>query len=249
MAEKEMQKVLSQADMMNLLDSLYSKCIQGIPMISSPIEKMADDYLQHNATVEDAAKDMINKQVIKCTTSGFITNLGGVITLPVTIPANVGSVMYVQMRMIACAAYMAGYDVHTDQVQTLVYACLAGVSVMEVAKKAGIKIGQKGLENLIDKIPGKVLIAINQKVGFRMLTKFGETGAIDIGKVIPVVGGVIGGGFDFIDTKFIGNRAYNQFIKGNFDYGVKEDTKARSHKNSNVIIDASDGDTEELKNE
>ena len=249
MAKKEKQKVLSQADMMNLLDSLYSKCIQGIPMISSPIEKMADDYLQHNATVEDAAKDMINKQVIKCTTSGFITNLGGIITLPVTIPANVGSVMYVQMRMIACAAYMAGYDVHTDQVQTLVYACLAGVSVMEVAKKAGIKIGQKGLENLIDKIPGKVLIAINQKVGFRMLTKFGETGAINIGKAIPVVGGVIGGGFDFIDTKFIGNRAYNQFIKGNFDYGVKEDTKARSHKSSNVIIDASDGDTEELKNE
>lgn len=242
------KKKCSQADMMNLLDSLYSKCIQGIPMISSPIEKMADDYLQHNATVEDAAKDMINKQVIKCTTSGFITNLGGIITLPVTIPANVGSVMYVQMRMIACAAYMAGYDVHTDQVQTLVYACLAGVSVMEVVKKAGIKIGQKGLENLIDKIPGKVLIAINQKVGFRMLTKFGETGAINIGKAIPVVGGVIGGGFDFIDTKFIGNRAYNQFIKGNFDYGVKEDTKARSHKNSNVIIDASDGDTEELKN-
>ena len=249
MAKKEKQKVLSQADMMNLLDSLYSKCIQGIPMISSPIEKMADDYLQHNATVEDAAKDMINKQVIKCTTSGFITNLGGIITLPVTIPANVGSVMYVQMRMIACAAYMAGYDVHTDQVQTLVYACLAGVSVMEVAKKAGIKIGQKGLENLIDKIPGKVLIAINHKVGFRMLTKFGETGAINLGKAIPVVGGVIGGGFDFIDTKFIGNRAYNQFIKGDFDYGVKEDTKAKGNKNSDIIIDASDSDNEELKDE
>lgn len=30
MAEKEMQKVLSQADMMNLLDSLYSKSIQGM---------------------------------------------------------------------------------------------------------------------------------------------------------------------------------------------------------------------------
>ena len=249
MAEKEKQKVLSQADMMNLLDSLYSKSIQGIPLISSPIEKMADDYLQHNASVEDAAKDMINKQVIKCTTSGFITNLGGVITLPVTIPANVGSVMYVQMRMIAGAAYMAGYDVHTDQVQTLVYACLAGVSVMEVAKKAGIKIGQKGLENLIDKIPGKVLIAINHKVGFRMLTKFGETGAINLGKAIPVVGGVIGGGFDFIDTKFIGNRAYNQFIKGDFDYGVKEDTKAKGNKNSDIIIDASDSDNEELKDE
>ncbi|MGO5274870.1 hypothetical protein ACTQ28_11405 [Bacillota bacterium LCP21S3_A4] len=85
MAEKEMQKVLSQADMMNLLDSLYSKSIQGIPLISLPIEKMSDDYLQHNASIEDATKDMINKQVIKCTTSGFITNLDGVITLPVMI--------------------------------------------------------------------------------------------------------------------------------------------------------------------
>lgn len=81
MAEKEIQKVLSQADMMNILDSLYAKSIQGIPLISSPIEKMADDYLQHNAAVEDAAKDMITKQVIKCTTSGFITNLGGGITI------------------------------------------------------------------------------------------------------------------------------------------------------------------------
>ena len=235
MAEKEIQKVLSQADMMNILDSLYAKSIQGIPLISSPIEKMADDYLQHNVAVEDAAKDMITKQVIKCTTSGFITNLGGGITLPVAIPANVGSVMYVQMRMIACAAYMAGYDVHTDQVQTLVYACLAGVSVMEVVKKAGIKIGQKGIENLINKIPGKVLIAINQKVGFRMLTKFGEKGVINLGKSIPVVGGVIGGGIDFFDTKFIGNRAYNQFIKGDFDYGVKEDKNAENQESGNVI--------------
>ena len=39
MVEKEMQKDLSREDMMNLLDSLYSKSIQGIPMISSPIEK------------------------------------------------------------------------------------------------------------------------------------------------------------------------------------------------------------------
>ena len=31
--------------------------------------------------------------------------------------------------MIACTAYMAGYDLSSDQVQTFVYACLAGVSV------------------------------------------------------------------------------------------------------------------------
>ena len=56
---------------------------------------------------------------------------------------------------------------------------------------------------------------INQKVGFRLLTKFGETGAINLGKAVPVVGGVIGGSFDFATTKIIANNAYKMFIDNN----------------------------------
>ena len=58
--------------------------------------------------VEILVIQIVNYQVAKCTTSGFVTGLGGLITLPVAIPANVSSVMYVQMRMIACLAYMGG---------------------------------------------------------------------------------------------------------------------------------------------
>ena len=97
---------------------------------------------------------MIKNQVVNCTTSGFLTGFGGIITLPVTIPANVGSVLYVQMRMIACIAYLAGYDLKSDQVQTLVYACLAGVAVTDVIKQAGIKFGIKLTNATIKKIPG-----------------------------------------------------------------------------------------------
>lgn len=64
--------------------------------------------------------------------------------MPVSIPANIGSVLYVQIRMIACTAYLAGYDLNADQVQTFIYACLAGVSVNGVVKNAGIKVGVKG---------------------------------------------------------------------------------------------------------
>lgn len=116
---------------------------------------------------------MIDNQIIKCATSGFITGFGGLITLPITIPANVSSVLYVQMRMIACIAYMAGYDIKSDQVQTLVYACLAGISVTEILKQTGVKIRMKMANNAISKIPGKTLTKINQKVGFRFVTKFG----------------------------------------------------------------------------
>ena len=179
--------------------------------------------INYNHVKEEDIKDMLKKQVLKCTTSGFITGFGGAITLPVTIPANIGSVLYVQMRMIACTAYMAGYDISSDQVQTLVYACLAGLSVGEIAKQFGIKFGQKVAVGMIEKIPGKVLTKINQKVGFRLLTKFGEKGLINLGKLVPGVGAVINGGVDFAETKAIAKRAYQMFVENNFDIGEKID--------------------------
>lgn len=142
---------------MKLLDSCYEKSLNGIPNVSPSVETIACEYLGKYPTAEKAAKAMIKNQIIKCTTSGFITGLGGIITLPVTIPANVGSVLYVQMRMIACTAYMAGFELNSDYTQTFVYACLAGITVNELIKQAGIKFGIKFANGLVKKIPGKVL--------------------------------------------------------------------------------------------
>lgn len=213
----------SQEDILKALDICYEKATNGISKISPSIDQLAGDYLSKHTSKEEAIKDMLKKQVLKCTTSGFITGFGGAITLPVTIPANIGSVLYVQMRMIACTAYMAGYDISSDQVQTLVYACLAGLSVGEIAKQFGIKFGQKVAVGMIEKIPGKVLTKINQKVGFRLLTKFGEKGLINLGKLVPGVGAVINGGVDFAETKAIAKRAYQMFVENNFDIGEKID--------------------------
>lgn len=216
------KKIFSQEDIMKLLDTCYRKAISGIGQAIPPVEKMAQDYLEKSATPSDAAKKMINMQVAKCTTSGVVTGFGGLIVLPVSIPANIGSVLYVQMRMIACTAYMAGYDLNSDQVQTIVFACLAGVTVNQIIKKTGAKFGEKVANNLIQKIPGSVLTKINQKVGFRFITRFGEKGLINLGKMIPVVGAAINGGFDFAETKVIGNRAYKWFFNGDFSVAEKE---------------------------
>lgn len=159
---------------------------------------------------------MINNQVMKCATSGFITGFGGLITLPVSIPANIGSVLYVQMRMIACTAYMAGYDLNSDQTQTFVYACLAGVAVSKVVKQFGIKFGVKLATGMVKKVPGKLLVKINQAVGFRLVTKFGTKGLVNLGKMVPGVGAVIGGGLDLAETRLIGKRAYKWFMENDF---------------------------------
>ena len=208
-----MKALISQEEIMQLLDKLYEQSTQGIAKVSPPIEELAADYLQKNSDVDAAAKQFVNYQIAKCTTSGFLAGLGGLIMLPVALPANVGSVLYVQMRMIACLAYMGGFDTDSDQVQTLVYACLAGISIDQIIKQAGIQFGNKLAMAMVKKIPGEVLTKINQKVGFRFLTKFGAKGVINIGKAVPIIGGIISGGFDFAETKTIANRAYKMFIE------------------------------------
>lgn len=164
---------------------------------------------------------MLRNQIAKCTTSGVVTGFGGLLTMPVAIPANIGSVIYVQMRMIACTAYMAGCDLNSDQTQTFVYACLAGVAINNVIKQAGIQFGVKFANGLIKKIPGTVLTKINQKAGFRFITKFGSKGLVNLGKLLPGVGALVGGGLDLVETKIIADRVYKWFMTG--DFSVKDD--------------------------
>lgn len=212
----EKNKLITQEDIIKMLDACYEKCLNGIPKVSQKVEDLANNYLNKYQTKEEACKVMIRNQIAKCTTSGILTGFGGLVTLPVSIPANVSSVIYVQMRMIACIAYMSGYELNCDQTQTFVYACLAGVSVNQLVKSVGVKFGIKFANNMIKKIPGKVLTKINQKVGFRFLTKFGTKGLVNLGKLVPGVGAVIGGGLDFAETKIISKRAYKWFMEGDF---------------------------------
>lgn len=215
--------IISQDDIMKILDNCYEACLNGIPKVSDDVRIVADEYLNKYKNKETACKKMLDNQIIKCTTSGFITGFGGILTLPVSLPANITSVIYVQMRMIACAAYMGGYDLSSDETRTFIYACLAGVAVNGLIKQASLKFGVKFANVLIKKIPGKVLTKINQKVGMRFITKFGTKGVINLGKMVPGVGAVIGGSLDFIETKVIANRAYKWFIENDFSLENNEE--------------------------
>ena len=207
------KETITALDMERILDSCYTQAIDGIPKVSKPIEELVDDYTKKHDTNEAAAKALIKGQIAKCSTSGFLTGLGGLVTLPVTIPANISSVIYVQLRMIVATAKLGGYDPRDDQVQTLAYICLTGQAASTVLKDAGINIGEKMAVAGIRKISGEALKKINQKVGFRLFTKFGEKGVINLGKAVPVVGGLVGGGFDYATTKIIADNAYKIFIK------------------------------------
>lgn len=245
-SNKAMDKIktnITEEQMLEILNSLYIKSVNGIPKVSLPVDDLVEDYIKKNPNVEEAAKSLINNSTVKCGTSGFLTGFGGFATMIATLPANITSVMYVQLRMCCAIAKMAGYDIHSDQVQTLIYACLTGSAMSDILKQAGIKFGQKFGVAMVKKIPGKTITAINQKVGFRFVTKFGEKGIVNLGKVVPVLGAFIGGGIDVASTRIIGYNAYKIFMKGELT------TKEEIEKEIPIEVEAievTDIDTETL---
>lgn len=77
----------------------------------------------------------------------------------------------------------------------------------------GIVLGKQVATQAIKSISGKTLTAINQKVGFRLLTKFGEKGVVNLGKAVPILGGLIGCTVDSASTKTIGKVAISTFVR------------------------------------
>ena len=85
------------------------------------------------------------------------------------------------------------------------YATIAGMSVANIVKRFGISFGYKFGEKLVTKIPGAIIIEINKLVGFRLLTKFGTKGLVNLVTIVPFLGGVVGSAVDVAGTRSIGH--------------------------------------------
>ena len=185
-------KTPSRAALLKTLDFLYEKALKGIPHASSSVEELAEIYLKGDTEPEKAAKTMLKSQIIKCTATGVITGIGGFSTLPVSIPANVAGILYMQLRMIACAAQIAGYDIYDPVIRAYTYACLSGVSI-------------RGVERDVDDI--------RERAAVRLLAKTGEKGVLNLAKLIPLIGAGVNGGIDYVGTKTVADRAYGVFFE------------------------------------
>lgn len=202
----------TEGQAVRLVKWIIDKAVDGIPPLSGA-EDLAQEYLIDGSYPNKEARtdSLINWETAKNFTSGFITGLGGIITLPVSVPSALGASWVIQARMSGAIAVIYGHNMKEDRVRTLVLLSLLGDAGKEVLKQAGIKVGQKVTQNIINKIPGKVLIEINKKVGFRLLTKAGEKGVINLTKAIPVVGGLVGGTFDAVTCRSVGYVAQRLF--------------------------------------
>ena len=199
--------------MVRALHQMYDRVLAGGGPFA-PVDQLGDDYLRMDGTTDRCVRRFLRYQTTKASACGFAAGVGGAITMPVAIPANIAAVLMLQMRTVATVAHMYGYDVNHDAVRTLCFLSLCGSGAKDAARKAGINFGLKMGKSMVQRVPGQVLIRINKQVGFRLLTKFGQTGVVNLGRLIPLAGGIVGATFDGVTTHSVGRVACRTFQAG-----------------------------------
>ncbi len=185
--------------------------IDGFGPLKGAEEIAAEALAATKGDVEKAIERLIRTHMRLAGSAGFITSVGGLITLPVAIPASVGATYLLAARMTAAIAHLRGYDIHTEDVRSTVLITMLGSTGAEVLKDVGIQIGTKSVAAALKKVPGKVFIEINKAVGFRLVTKAGSKGVVNMTKLVPLVGGPIGAGMEVLSIRAIAVYAKKNF--------------------------------------
>jgi uncharacterized tellurite resistance protein B-like protein len=218
-SEEEMEEKGSK--MLEVLDWAFDKANGNIPGLGSSSD-MAKRYLDKYGNVNTAINHLVNWQITSSATAGFVTSFGGLPTMAVTLPANVAGVMGIQLRMIGAIAELGGYHENTEEKKTGMYLCLLGSQAGNVLSKTAGQFAVKFTTASLKKLPGEVLKKINKAVGFRLFTKFGKTGVVNLHKMIPVLGGVVGGSVDALSTYSIAKAAKALFLNDIIDFEKQE---------------------------
>lgn len=173
--------------------------------------RVAQEHLTKHGDVEKAIQRLIATHVRLTSSTGFLAGLGGLIALPVTVPADFTALWLTQARLVGAIAHLRGYDVRSEEMRSVILISLIGSAATETLSQAGVQIGTKSAVSAIKQVPGRVLNQINKMVGYRLITKAGTNGIVNLTRLAPIVGGVIGGGINFTSTRAVGAWAKKNF--------------------------------------
>lgn len=174
------------------------------------IESYVDKLFEQNKGIscDELAKKILHRKSLKNGLIGAVTGLGGLITLPVSIPTDLICSWRIQASMAFSIAYVYGHTKDT----TDLYLILAGDSAKEALKRIGIEVSKSFTKKAVQKyITREVMLKIWKVFEQKIITKAGEKSLTSFMKMIPLVGAPVGYAFDWVTTQTVGNFAIKYY--------------------------------------
>ncbi|MCI3872325.1 EcsC family protein [Lactococcus petauri] len=201
------------------------------------IQKLLDDGPQDffsKAELDERAQNIINAAVIQSSGLSFISGLPGGIAMAATIPADVAQFYGYALKLAQEISYIYGYNnIWNDQGELTENAkntLILYLGVMLGISSAGSAIrilSNKLALQALQKIPQKALMkTIYYPILKKVMAMFGAkltkaTFANGVSKIIPLVGGVVSGGMNYLFLKPMANRLKKELGK-NVNYTQKD---------------------------
>lgn len=203
----QMAPDLSQTFVHEALD----RAIRGVGPLPPAAAAAEKQLTEQGGDVEKAVKEVLENHLLYAGTQGFLTNLGGVATAAAMIPANIAGLAMIQCRLVAGIAHLRGYDLDDQRVRNAILACLLGEDrVKDLVKKKRIPAPPMALATAPAHDPDldRLMAA---EVTSELLTKVaGKRVATQVGRRVPVIGGVVGASADAFTTWQIGRYAIEE---------------------------------------
>ena len=197
-----------------LVEMLVDTGLEGRGPLSSAREVADQALARSGGDAEQAIAAVARATTLKGGIGGFVTGIGGFVTMPVSLPVNVAEFYLQAVRMVGSIATLRGYDVSEPRVRTAILLTLVGSDSDEVLKKAGMSTaGSRVTSYALKGLPPAALMVVNKAVGFRLMRGVSEKLLSRLGRGIPVAGGLVGGGIDGFMMKKIADHAMKEFPK------------------------------------
>jgi uncharacterized protein (DUF697 family) len=178
-------------------------------------EQVAESKLAKTGGDAQLAIDAVVDQHIRLAgVQGFVTSIGGLVTLPVSMPANLTGIAIVQARMVAGIAHLRGYDLDDPRVRTAVITCMLGEDgVTDRLKKSSLPTSPLAIATapvfdpeLDRQVAGEVVAELIARIS-------GKRMALTVTRRIPLLGGAVGAGVDGWSTYRIGQYADKSLVR------------------------------------
>ena len=192
------------------------RAIKGVSRLPGAAAAADTQLKEQHGDVDRAIHEVIENHVRYAGAQGFLTNLGGLATMTVTVPANITGLALIQCRMVAGIAHLRGYDLDDPRTRTAILACLLGeermLGLIRSKKLPGTPMAI-ATAPVSDPHLGKV---VANEVAAELITKVaGKKLATTLGRRIPVVGGVVGAGTDAYSSWQIGRYVAKELLPRN----------------------------------
>lgn len=190
-----------------------NRAIDGVGPLP-PAAAAADKQLkEQRGHVERAVHEVIENHVRLAGAQGFLTNVGGLVTAAVAIPANIAGLTLLQCRMIAGIAHLRGHDLDDPRVRNAILMTLLGedtVTAMVRQQKLPAPPMALATAPAHDANLDGIIAAV---VATDLITRVaGKRLATSVGRRVPVVGGVVGMGADGYATWRVGRYADRELL-------------------------------------